>query len=252
MEYYPVIYTRTYQVDFYRPFHVCPDFVNVDVVYPYIEQVLKEYYVNDGQFRQIVLSNSEYCIFGNTCYIEKMAEYDENISNYTKDNGGRAIYGFFGFAARMQPYETIPSFSLKNCTDAFIKYMIPVWNESIQQTQLPESVQLPEKPYISSDKPEPEEVILNCSFFTEAEGLFDKMLFEAFCNQKQLSYCSSINDYQVLRQMKFTNAVTSHDNILRLKQGVAEYIRQTEKKEPVVNEKESAFQRIFRNLFQKG
>ncbi len=184
MQCYPVIYTRTYQTDFYRPFHVCPDFVNADAVYLYIEQVLKEYYVNEGQFRQIVLSNPEYCIFGNTCYIEKMAEYDQNISNYTTDNGGRAIYGFFGFAARMQPYQAIPDFSLKNCSDAFIKYMIPVWKELIQQTQIPEPMQFPEKSYINPDKPEPEEVILNCSFFTEADGLFDYMLFQAFCNQK--------------------------------------------------------------------
>ncbi len=52
--------------------------------------------------------------------------------------------------------------------------------------------------------------------------------------------------------MKFTNAVTSHDKILRLKQEAAEYIRQTEKKVPAVNTKESAFQKLFRNLFQKG
>ena len=254
MKCFPIIYTRTYQNDFYRPFHVCPDFVNVDDIYPYIEQAFREYYINEGQFRRLILSNTEYCVFGNTCYIEKFCECDESIADYTNDSNRRAIYGFFGFAVQRTEENKIPCFQLEDCAKMFVKYMIPVWNRSFLETQIPDPVQLPEIAYTESVEPEVNQIVENCHLFTNEGGLWEYLLWKAICQKESLTYCSHIGDYSVLRQMKFDYVVTSSEQISRLHYDVSKMLVEQKQQdeaaeEPPPKKEETAFQRLFRTIF---
>ncbi len=117
MDAFPVVYTRTRYKDY--SFLIQPECVRQEFMYPPIRYALQEYYIYKKQYREIIHADGAYCLFGCTCYINQLIGYCDALAECALDEGGRPVYGFFGFIVPVRKYEQIPAFDLSLCSDMF-------------------------------------------------------------------------------------------------------------------------------------
>lgn len=212
---YPVIYTRTFQCDYFTKFHVLPEFIDASWVLSYIRSATTDMNPADNNIRKIIITDTDICIFGIIAYAKDIV--DLSMLDCTRDNKGRAVYGFYGFAIQVdESASTVPVFDKNAINAIYKKYIVPVWNDTVQQTQIPESLELQEKTASSSNK-EPEYLWNeSVNVFTNEGDLYDSLLYQAITGDLTC-YCSAINDYKALKQSVFNYVVTTTNNIVRLK-----------------------------------
>ena len=212
---YPVIYTRTFQCDYFTKFHVLPEFIDASWLLPYIRSATTDMNPADNNIRKIIITDTDICIFGIIAYAKDIV--DLSMLDCTRDNKGRAVYGFYGFALQVdESASTVPVFEKNAINAIYKKYIVPVWNDTVQQTQIPEALELQEKA-ASSNNAEPEYLWNeSVNIFTDEGDLYDSLLYQAITGDLTC-YCSAINDYKALKQSVFNYVVTSKNNIVRLK-----------------------------------
>ena len=221
MDAFPVVYTRTRYKDY--SFLIQPECVRQEFMYPPIRYVLQEYYIYKKQYREIIHSDGAYCLLGCTCYIDQLIEYHDALAECTLDEGGRPVYGFFGFIVPVRKYEQIPAFDLSLCADMVAESLIPLWNERYPKKQSAPVMQLPEKTVLHPEVSTTPVTLKNCHFYPDDKGLWDMLLHAALCQGKSVSYCSFMTDYKVLASYYYTHTVTSEDILNRLQREVEEH-----------------------------
>lgn len=213
---YPVIYTRTFNCDYFSKFHILPDFVDADWVLQYIRSATTDMNPSNNQIKRIVITDTEVCVFGIIAYAKDII--DSKLEIYFRDDKGRAIYGFYGFAVKINENSTvIPMFSTNDIYNMYKSYIVPVWNDTVQHTQIPLSVSLCEKDFYNDLNIESEYFWNNTTnIFSSEKNLYELLLYKAMKGDI-ISYCSCINDYKALKKSPFNYVVTSHNNLIRLK-----------------------------------
>lgn len=216
MNCYPVIYTRTLNCDYFANFHVLPNCVDANWVLPYIRSATTDMNPANSQIKRIVITNTEVCIFGIIAYAKDVV--GSGMEAYFRDNKGRAVYGFYGFAVKVdENSREIPVFSEDNISEIYKRYIVPVWNDTVQHTQTSLSVRLEEKSSCNDLTVEAEYLWNNSvSVFTDEGNLYEILLYKALTGD-MISYCSCINDYKALKKSPFNYVVTSQNNLIRLK-----------------------------------
>ncbi len=216
MKCYPVIYTRTAFCDYYTKFHVLPGFLDAGWLIRYIQCATSGLKPVDHIIKKIVVTDTDYCVFGVIAFASDVI--DAGLSNYTCDEKGRAVYGFYGFSVQVtDETDCIPVFTFQDITNIYRRYIVPAWIERIPKTQEPVLYQLMEQQFQIPDDLDAD-YILNDSMnlFATEKGLFESILLRAL-NGDLVSYCSNLSDYQLLKQAPFIYAVTSINNLERLK-----------------------------------
>lgn len=211
---YLIIYTRTSCCDYYPNFHVIPDFVDANEVRPYILSATTDLDPTEKNPKEIIISNGKYCVWGYICFSKDFA--NEQDMPYTRDNKGRAVYGFFGFAAKLERKNTVPVLSMEKCANIFRKYIIPVWNDTVPESKIPAPVQTDEKEMVSG-LPQADFSNKNTCYYTEKSDLFNALISSVFKYGTKISCCSSIQDYDKLKDCIYNHVVTTSNLIYRLK-----------------------------------
>lgn len=217
---YPVIYTRTFNCDYFVNFHVLPNFVDADWVLPYIRSATTDMNPANSQVKKIVIADTDVCVFGIIAYAKDVV--DSKLEACFRDNKGRAVYGFYGFAVKVdENSHVIPTFSRNDISEMYSRYIVPVWNDTVQRTQTPLSVCLDEKSSCNDSDVEAEYFWNNSNSVFSSEGnLYETLLYKALTGDV-ISYCSCINDYKALKKSPFNYVVTSHNNLNRLRNEIA-------------------------------
>ncbi|MDE5584652.1 MAG: hypothetical protein K2J08_13250 [Ruminococcus sp.] len=216
MNCYPVIYTRTLNCDYFANFHVLPNFVDANWVLPYIRSATTDMNPANSQIKRIVITNTEVCIFGIIAYAKDVV--GSGMETCFRDNKGRAVYGFYGFAVKIdENSNAIPVFSENDISEIYKRYIVPVWNDTAQRTQTPLSFRLNEKSFCNNATVEAEYLWNNSvSVFSGERNLYETLLYKALTGDI-ISYCSCINDYKALKKSPFNYVVTSKNNLTRIK-----------------------------------
>lgn len=213
---YPVIYTRTFQCDYFSNFHVIPDFADANFLMPYIRSATTDMNPMNHQIKKIVVTDTEMCVFGIIGYARDIV--DNSLLDCTSDNKGRAVYGFYGFAVKIdENLHSVPEFSKEDISEIYKRYIRPVWNDATQHTQFSVSSNLSEKAVYSNEELH-EEFLWNESVnvFSADSDLYDVLLYKALTGDS-VSYCSCITDYKALKKTPFNFVVTTPNNLNRLR-----------------------------------
>lgn len=215
MNCYPVIYTRTFQCDYFSNFHVIPDFVDASWLMPYIRSATTDMNPTNSHTKKIIVTDTEICVFGIIGYAKDIIDIE--LSDCTRDNKGRAVYGFYGFAVQVdENLHTVPDFSKKIISELYKKYICPVWNDTVQNTQISDAVNLNEKTACNGELHEDFFWNEYLNVFSAESDLYDVLLHKALTGDF-VSYCSHITDYKTLKKTPFNFIVTTPNNLNRLK-----------------------------------
>lgn len=219
MQYYPVIYTRTRCCDYFAGFHVRPDFIVPAEVLPYIRTVTTDMDAYEHTKKHLIISTDKMILFGIVGFIQDIG--GTAVELYARDEKNRAIFGFYGFAAKREnDFNTSKIPDIQDCDiiRAYEKYVMPYWNCLDQDTKKAEPISLEEKEIAVS--PIPEEFLWNETVHVHPETdnpdrLYTTLLLDAL-NGTVLSYCSCVNDFKALKNSHFSHVVTNKNNRFRL------------------------------------
>lgn len=229
----PIIHTRTLNNDFLSGFLVRPSYFtskDIDWARRLIRASTTDIDLMKGE-RYVVLDNGEIRIAGIVTLNSELA----NKSNHTIDNKfffdkqGRNIYAFIGICTK-SPLQSTLMLTYDVFADIFEKYVIPVFEDKVVETQLVQDCIPVEKSGLL-DKPEDNGIILNQSTIYEASFERDKQWFDYYlCYKKQgFSFCSNVSKYQTLKESVFDYITTTPNNIKRLKMDMPDIDRAAKK-----------------------
>lgn len=233
MNAYPLIYSRTKNVDFVPDFLVRPEDLDWQTALKYVENAMANLDILKT-IRYSVFSVGNYCICGGiscvTKYlVEELKKSDSNfqaVSEYLRDCKGRSIACFIGFAIPKSPKSEvwsgrIPDIPLSKYWDVYLEYLKHQWDKSTthsEELNFP-PVTLDEKTYSSNYEPKFEliqgkKVVRNQK--ETLQGTLDYFFDQILNKGSQDSFISDIdrNEWDAL---KFTCASVSDDFYRALK-----------------------------------
>lgn len=234
MKAYPLIYSRTKNVDFVPDFLVRPENLDWQTALKYVENAMANLDILKT-IRYSVFSVGNYCICGGiSCVTKYLVEelkksgstFDfQAVSEYLRDCKGRSIACFIGFAIPIPksevPSGSIPYIPLSKNWSVYLEYLKHQWDKSTthsEELNFP-PVTLDEKTYSSNDKPEFEQIQEKKVIRNQKEKLQRTLdyFFDQILNKgSQDSFISDIdrNEWDAL---KFTCASVSDDFYRALK-----------------------------------
>lgn len=141
MKAYPLIYSRTKNVDFVPDFLTRPEDLDVYAAMPFVQRAMKDLDFSNT-IRYTVFRAGDYCICGGIACVSKvlldellktkkksMEEYTE-AETFLRDCKGRSISCFIGLAFKKAdvPIGIIPEVNLKTYWDIYLKHLKKQWN----------------------------------------------------------------------------------------------------------------------------
>ena len=140
----PLIHSRTYCCDFNTDFLVRPDtFMSSDIEWARdnILSATNNIDLLDG-VRWLIIKKENIIVAGIVCFIKDLInlislsdEQQKEANLYIKDDKGRRIYAFIGFAINNKDKDEVNiDFSHEYLLNTFIKYIQPVWNHKVVDT----------------------------------------------------------------------------------------------------------------------
>lgn len=232
MEAYPLIYSRTKNVDFVPDFLVRPEDLDWQTALKYVGNAMANLDTLKT-IRYSAFSVGDYCICGGisciTKYlVEELKKSDitfpsQIVSEYLRDCKGRSTACFIGFAIPKSKGRSgkIPDIPLSKYWDVYLEYLKHQWDKSITHSEklnFP-PVTLDEKTYSSNYKPKFEliqgkKVVRNQK--ENLQGTLDYFFDQILNKGSQDSFISDIdrNEWDAL---KFTYASVSDDFYRALK-----------------------------------
>lgn len=165
---YPLIYSRTKNVDFVPDFLARPADLDYKTANNFVGFAMKnvEMDSNDIQ-RYAVFSVGKYCIAGTACITNNILLAGDE--EYTRDNGGKRIQAFIGIAVDKSGNHTdIPVLSNEKYREIYLKYLKKQWNETTTHSE-------------KCTEPEIELETTNCdSFIPQTELILGKNIINEY------------------------------------------------------------------------
>lgn len=240
MKAYPLIYSRTKNVDFVPDFLTRPKDLDCQTALKYVENAMANLDILKT-IRYSVFSVGNYCICGGISCVTKylVEELKKSVSTfdfqaaaaseYLRDCKGRSIACFIGFAIPKSPKSEmrsgrIPNIPLSKYWEEYLEYLKHQWDKSTthsEELNFP-PVTLNEKTYSSNYNPEPEfEPIQRKKVIRNQKEKLQKILdyfFDKILNKdSQDSFISDICNRNEWDALKFTYASVSDDFYRALK-----------------------------------
>ena len=236
MKAYPLIYSRTKNVDFVPDFLTRPKDLDCQTALKYVGNAMANLDTLKT-IRYSAFSVGDYCICGGiSCVTKYLVEelkksgstFDfQAASEYLRDCKGRSTACFIGFAIPKSPKSKvrsgrIPHILLSKYWEEYLKYLKPQWDKSTTHSEklnFP-PVTLDEKTYSSKRKPEFEPIQEKKVIRNQKEKLQDTLdyFFDQILNKdSQDSFISDICNRSEWDALKFTYASVSDDFYCALK-----------------------------------
>ena len=234
MKAYPLIYSRTKNVDFVPDFLTRPKDLDCQTALKYVENAMANLDILKT-IRYSVFSVGNYCICGGISCVTKylVEELKKSVSTfdfqaaaaseYLRDCKGRSIACFIGFAISKSKVRSgrIPNIPLSKYWEEYLEYLKHQWDKSTthsEELNFP-PVTLDEKTYSSNDKPEFEQIQEKKVIRNQKEklqGTLDYFFDQILNKGSQDSFISDIDRYE-WDALKFTYASVSDDFYRALK-----------------------------------
>lgn len=222
----PIIHTRTFNCDFNSEFLVRPDkFMDKD-----IKWARKNVLDSTGSIdalqgvRWLIVDNKKYRVAGIVGFLKdiclKCKLSDENRKKSEElfcDNKGRAVYAFIGIVIDKQNNVDygIPTYDY--LWNLYFEKIYTIWKNSYQEVILESFIDVEFNNKV--DKIDMESVKVRTMEMYETNQATDYELFSyLLCDKDKsdFSYCSNIQDFNLLKQSNFSIITTSQNIITRV------------------------------------
>ena len=231
----PIIHTRTLNNDFLPGFLVRPEYFtskDIDWARRLIRASTADIDLMKGE-RYVVLDNGEIRIAGIVTLTSELANKSDHVidNRFFFDKQGRSIYAFIGVCTK-SPLQSGLSLTYNDFIAIFEKYVIPVFDDKVVETQLvQDSIEVEKSRLI--DKPKDDGVTFKQCTIYESTYESDKKWFDYYlCWKKQnFSFCSNVSKYQTIKESVFDYITTTPNNIKRLKVDMPDIDREAQRQE---------------------
>ena len=223
----PIIHTRTFNCDFSSEFLVRPDiFMDKDIKWSRknILDATGSIDVLQG-VRWVIVDNEKYRLAGiigflkDICLKCQLSDEDRKKSEELFcDNKGRAVYAFIGIVIDKKNTKDYGIFSYDYLWQLYLEKIYPVWKNSYQEVMV-ESFKNEEFGSIP-DMTSMESIKVGTMELYETTQVTDYELFSCLlCDNKksEFSFCSNIQDFNLVKQSEFSIVTTSYNVISRIK-----------------------------------
>lgn len=222
-----LIHTRTFYADFNSDFLVRPDEFTVEDIKWARKNVLEatSYIDNLQGERWVIFENAKYRVAGVVGFIKSICskcnlseETYRNSSHLFYDEKGRLIYAFIGVVIDKDNAQDIGVLSLDYLYKTYYNKILPIWRRTYQDVILEafEQVILEDRDNVYSDKC----VKIGNKRYYEFNSNKDYELFSHLFNSmwdQNVSFCSNMNNYNLVKKSSFNIMTTSPSIIARLK-----------------------------------
>lgn len=255
----PLIHSRTYCCDFNTDFLVRPDtFMSSDIEWARdnILSATNNIDLLDG-VRWLIIKKENIIVAGIVCFIKDLInlislsdEQQKEANLYIKDDKGRRIYAFIGFAINNKDKDEVNiDFSHEYLLNTFIKYIQPVWNHKVvDTTKIAFNNNYPTK-ITSKNNPDISVKEINNIKYYETNTVRDKDLFDYYLqtvnNLNELRFCSNITEMDTLKEYKFNIVTTSNRNIERLEEENNTLYKEDNHKPTIVKNTENIIEKSY-------
>lgn len=166
MRVYPLIYSRTYKLDYISGFLLRPQDLNKELATKYVSWSLEDVKYCEG-FRYSVFKVDDYIIYGGiSCVLkefvnkvigeERAGSIFDGYLNFLYDSSGREISFFIGFAVKKDQVQDgyVPKIDLEYSLKVYLEEIKKYWDELSLETQISDSLEVESEVYNSSFEPE--------------------------------------------------------------------------------------------------
>ena len=222
----PIIHTRTFSCDFNSEFLVRPDsFLDSDIKWAR-KNVLGATKSIDGLVgvRWLIADNEKYRMAGVVGFLKdiclKCQLSDENKRKSEElfcDDKGRMVYAFIGIVIDKRKSVDYGMVSYEYLWNLYFEKIYDIWNRTYQEIVLEKFVDI--KFDTISTEMEMSPTIIGLKELFEVNPVTDYNLFSSLlCNKNKdnFSFCSNIQDFNLIKQSNFSIMTTSRNIIKRL------------------------------------
>lgn len=226
----PIIHTRTFKCDFNSEFLVRPDkFMDSDIKWAR-RNVLDATGSIDGLqgVRWLIADNGKYRMAGvvgflkyicSKCILSK--EDERKSEELFLDDKGRLVYAFIGIVIDKLNDTDYKKITYEYLWKLYLKQIYPIWNRTYQEVITEKFLDVEFENV--SDGFKMDSVAVGAQELFEANQITDYDLFsDLLCDKRRsnFSFCSNMQDYNLVKQSGFSLITTSQNNITRLKREV--------------------------------
>ena len=216
-----IIHTRTRLCDFPSALAVCHSVIDSNEFDKIRKQILSATRSIDSlgqnETRRMIYTCGNYVVAGMVSFLENLADNNIEDEKFFSDEKGRSIYAFVGFAFEAKS-QSVPHIDKKILWDNFKRYMEPVWERTVLDTQNSNPTDIDfEK--VSMPEPTGAESATGITLYTAGSNdvpIFYYWLGEAL-KGKAVSFCSNITDFRVVKDKPFDIITTTTNIIERMK-----------------------------------
>lgn len=220
MEVFPIIYSRTYYMDYAPDFYVCPsvfDNNTIEKFRGYIMETL-QYPNMIRDIRKVTISENGYTVFGYACELAELIKRKEKkleLLSYTRDVKNRGVVSFLGIAIRNGELteKNIPDNIDEVIYNLFDKYIVDdeKWLHKEINHYVENSFEISVMEYKRKNNIQGKLVCHNKRiYFSNADN--DNELFLQIMSksgrEKKLNYCSDYYGIESVKDSRF-NIITS-------------------------------------------
>lgn len=216
---YPVIYSRTKNVDFVPDFLARPADLNYREANKFVSFAMGDLNANSGK-RYAVFSVGNYCITGIACLTNEIA--GTGSEEYTKDTFGRATVAFIGIAVDKSSCNgDIPQLSDEKYWEIYLKYLKKQWDAPVTHSEKCTKPEIElETTCCSSSKPETKSlrgknIIAKSYYDGMSQEIFNYYLAENLGSSSSCSFITrEIGDLTVFSKSAF-NCIVVNDSLIK-------------------------------------
>ena len=208
----PLIYSRTLHCDFNSNFAVRPKNLDVQWARDKVRASTKEIGIlND--IRRVVASKDGIGIAGVACnfkfFVENyLPDKVQDAEKYFRDERGREVKIFLGYAFEMSGQKEIPSITDTDILQMFMDTLAPEWDKKFVETVYSNYKDCDTKSFSGDQKPV--ETINGVEIYRD--DVFQQYLASA--QVKECSYCSNVNQFDIWKEGQFSAISTSDNSVI--------------------------------------
>lgn len=167
--------------------------------------------LENNAVRRVIFSTDGWVMAGMVAFLKHLADGSPDDENLFTDEKGRSIYAFTGLV--FQAGQEAPQIDKAALWEGFKKYMSPVWERTtldLQSAPFADTTAL-----TTASEPHGEQTAGGMTFYTVSGS--DSEVFDYYLTQaaqgKDISFCSNIVDFRVIKDRAF-NIITTAPNLI--------------------------------------
>ncbi len=174
--------------------------------------------LQENEVRQLIYSCDNYVIAGMVSFLKNFADSNKDDKRFFYDIKGRVIFAFVGLVfEKDETNQKIPTINKKVLWDIFKDNISDIWERTVIEFKRGVTAKLDfenETPFKPSAKAENVPGVTMYLSGSDDSSIFSYWLSRAMNKEENVSFCSNITDFRLVKDKQF-NVITTTPNIIQ-------------------------------------